>query len=294
MQVAQAATLRSVEVLDESGVTRVRLVADAPLRSVTQWLPATGRVMLAVDLPGVVRSTKARVPAPMGPLLHVGLSQWQKTPPITRLVLHLPERRPFAVEEGVNEVSLVFGRGAADTPVPAAPAIAGLKGEDGPAWRRRRISLSFRDAEIGDVLRIVSEQNRMNIVIHPEVKGLLSVHLDDVPIEDALKALLGVHGYGYSSQGDILIVLPGRNFRPHYRIYPLKTASGAALFSTLKDIVPPPGHLLYESVSNSLVLYAPGPGIREIVENALDKLDRATDSPAEPASVAPQDGAAPR
>ena len=70
--------------------------------------------------------------------------------------------------------------------VPAPAAVAA----PGPTTGDDTISLDFKDAEIGSVLRVLSMKSNVNIVAGPEVKGLVTVRLDNVPWEKALAVIL--------------------------------------------------------------------------------------------------------
>lgn len=65
------------------------------------------------------------------------------------------------------------------------------------------ISLDFREAELSNVLRLLSEQYDVNIVTGQEVKGQVTVRLTNVTFESALKAILEANGYGYVREGNI-------------------------------------------------------------------------------------------
>ena len=49
------------------------------------------------------------------------------------------------------------------------------------------VSLDFRDADIQNVLRILSYKSGLNIVTGPEVTGLVTIKLKDVPWRQALE-----------------------------------------------------------------------------------------------------------
>ncbi|MBI1871086.1 MAG: hypothetical protein HYS07_07840 [Chlamydiae bacterium] len=65
------------------------------------------------------------------------------------------------------------------------------------------ITVDFKDAELSNVLRLLSDQYQVNIVAGETVKGTVTVRLNDVPFEAALGAILGVNGYGFLRQGNI-------------------------------------------------------------------------------------------
>ena len=68
------------------------------------------------------------------------------------------------------------------------------------------VTLDFRDADLVNVLRVLSYKGGVNIVPTPEVSGLVTIQLNDVPWEQALNVILDTYGYGYERKGSIIIV----------------------------------------------------------------------------------------
>ena len=71
-----------------------------------------------------------------------------------------------------------------------------------------KISLNFQDAELQDVLGVISEETKLNIVAGKDIQGKVSVHLSDVPLENALNSILLTNGYSFIKEGNIIRVLP--------------------------------------------------------------------------------------
>lgn len=75
------------------------------------------------------------------------------------------------------------------------------------------VSLDFREADIRNVLKILSFKSGVNIVAGPEVQGLVSIQLNDVPWLQALEVILQTYGYTYESKGNIIIVTTVENLK---------------------------------------------------------------------------------
>jgi type IV pilus assembly protein PilQ len=69
-----------------------------------------------------------------------------------------------------------------------------------------RVTLDFKEADILNVLKILSYKAGINIVTTPDVVGNVTVRLVDVPWETALDVILKTYGYGYQRQGNIILV----------------------------------------------------------------------------------------
>ena len=76
------------------------------------------------------------------------------------------------------------------------------------------ISLDLKDADLKDVLRTFAELTKINIAIDPDVKGSVTVVLNDVPWDQALELILEMNGFGYVLEGRILRVGKPENLLP--------------------------------------------------------------------------------
>jgi type II secretory pathway component HofQ len=66
------------------------------------------------------------------------------------------------------------------------------------------ISLDLKDADLRDVLLSFGKMAGINMVLDPEVRGAVTVRLQNVPWEKALEVILRQHGFGYVLEGNIL------------------------------------------------------------------------------------------
>jgi len=70
------------------------------------------------------------------------------------------------------------------------------------------ITLDFKEADIKDVLRVLSYKANINIVPSPEVMGLVTIRLVNVSWRKALDVILKSYGFAYERQGNIIMVAP--------------------------------------------------------------------------------------
>jgi type IV pilus assembly protein PilQ len=75
------------------------------------------------------------------------------------------------------------------------------------------VSVNFRDAPIEEVIESLAEQAGIDIVKSPTVTGKVTATLTDVPLDEAMESILGVHGYAYMSTESIVWIVP-RNQLP--------------------------------------------------------------------------------
>ena len=75
------------------------------------------------------------------------------------------------------------------------------------------VTLDFKDADIRNVLRILSYKSGVNIVPGPEVVGTVTIQLTNVPWEQALAVILETYGYGYDRKDNVILVTSIENLK---------------------------------------------------------------------------------
>lgn len=90
---------------------------------------------------------------------------------------------------------------AAVTPETEAAAV-----EESTPAAQGNVTLDFKEADITNVLKIISLKSGVNIVTTPDVAGNVSVRLNDVPWEIALDVILKTYGFGSQKQGNVILV----------------------------------------------------------------------------------------
>lgn len=63
------------------------------------------------------------------------------------------------------------------------------------------VTLDFEGTDIKDVIRLMSETSNVNIIFGPEVSGTISIHLRDVPFDEAFRTILNLKGLVASQLG---------------------------------------------------------------------------------------------
>ncbi len=74
------------------------------------------------------------------------------------------------------------------------------------------VTVDFTEADIQTVLDMLADKANVNIVVSPEVKGTVSMHLKNVPWQSAFETILRTYGYTYEQDGNI------------YEVYSLETS----------------------------------------------------------------------
>ncbi|MBI3248145.1 MAG: type IV pilus secretin PilQ [Deltaproteobacteria bacterium] len=87
-----------------------------------------------------------------------------------------------------------------------APRAHARKPEQKVSYSGKKISLDFKNADIHDVFRIVAEVSGLNIVATDDVKGRVTLHLIEIPWDQALAIVLQVNGLEKSRTGSVITV----------------------------------------------------------------------------------------
>jgi type IV pilus assembly protein PilQ len=148
-------------------------------------------------------------------------------------------------------------------PAPAAPPDA-----DGEA----RVSVDFKDADIRDVVLLMAEVGRFQVVVDQGVTCRLTLKLKDVPWDTALDVALRSCGLGYDAENGIYRVAPTarlaaelaerRRFEEERRLnrplrtvrYRLSYARAAELAPLIKKFLSPRGDVVYDTRTNTLYI----------------------------------------
>ncbi|MFA6217353.1 MAG: secretin and TonB N-terminal domain-containing protein [Candidatus Omnitrophota bacterium] len=88
---------------------------------------------------------------------------------------------------------------APEVPVAASPIGNSLNASE-------NVTLDFKEADINNVLKIISYKAGVNVVATPDVLGNVTIKLVDVPWEQALDIILKTYGFGYQKQGNVILV----------------------------------------------------------------------------------------
>jgi len=68
------------------------------------------------------------------------------------------------------------------------------------------VEIHVNDANLVEVLRMLSLQSQKNIIASKEVRGTVTANLYDVSVREALDAILHANGYGYREKGNFIYV----------------------------------------------------------------------------------------
>lgn len=117
--------------------------------------------------------------------------------------------------------------------------------------------LEFREVDIKDVLRQLARQYDLNIVFSESVKGLVTVQLSKVSIEQALDSIITVNGFAYTRKDGVYkittqdeAVKEGKQTK----LFKLNNAEALKLKDTLSKMLGADGSIEADTRANALVI----------------------------------------
>lgn len=125
----------------------------------------------------------------------------------------LPQQRPNIAQEAINkelERAAAERKPVAESAVSRAllpPLVVEMPRADAQK-PEARFDLSVSNAPAAQVFMAIVSGTRHSMVLHPEVKGEISVNLKDVTVTEALDTLRDLYGFDYTMQGNRIVVLP--------------------------------------------------------------------------------------
>jgi type II secretory pathway component GspD/PulD (secretin) len=201
------------------------------------------------------------------PIKAVRPIQWKESPMIARVEIELETSAEFNVDREENLIVV---------DIDANPPPAGSKPSEAEKTAQT-VSMYVKDADIVDILRMLASQFSLNIITTMDVKGTVTVRIQDVPLWTALDALVKAANCNFIKYNDgLILVKPLRVDIPgelQTRVYELDHAEGNDLKDALKKVVSAAGDV--EFTYNRL---ADGGGSKRsgvlVVTDRLENLDQ--------------------
>jgi type IV pilus assembly protein PilQ len=188
----------------------------------------------------------------------------EDVPRVTTSILDV-DKKAAAAEGTKIEVSSGGEAGFASN-VQAQAASAGAGRYNG-----RRIELDLKDADIHNVLRLLADVGRVNIVTADDVAGSITIRMRNVPWDQALDVVLQAKGLGMVRGGNLIRVAPLAALqkerelklaaaKQEFELTPLETrlipvsyATADELQARAKDLLSPRGTVAVDERTNVLI-----------------------------------------
>ncbi len=166
---------------------------------------------------------------------------------------------------------------------------AAPKAAEAPVTQEGNVSFDFRDADIQNVFRILSFKSGVNIVAGPEVTGVVTIKLDDVPWQQALDVILETYGYAYEKKGNIISVTTIENLKVRRdnavllaeqealetEIFTLNFGKASEIIESLNTMKSARGSINFDERTNTVIVTDIS-GRVKMMAKVIEKLDTTT------------------
>jgi type IV pilus assembly protein PilQ len=168
-------------------------------------------ITLREMVPFHVKQTESAITIEFGP---TGIKPPEKKiVPLQPAQAQAPEAQAAAVQTPVAPIPMMMPL-QQKTDLPGAIAVhpglppeqaAGIPGMK-KAYKGAPMTMDFVNADVTNILRLIGEVSNLNIVWGPEVKGIVSMRLKDVPWDQALDLILDNNNLAKREQGNVIWV----------------------------------------------------------------------------------------
>ncbi|RMF13452.1 MAG: pilus (MSHA type) biogenesis protein MshL [Gammaproteobacteria bacterium] len=121
----------------------------------------------------------------------------------------LDDRTATAIEQSLDESVAQATRRQGKPVTPPQPVLEALLPE--PAARTTgdtRFALDVEGMAARDFFLGLVKGTRYNMIVHPDVKGDIALHLKDVTVPEVMEAVRDLYGYDFRREGNLFKVLP--------------------------------------------------------------------------------------
>ena len=190
----------------------------------------------------------------------------------------------FTVPSAMAYPSSSYGSSYGSQPSPTSTV---LSGDVNLTKSNNKITLSLRDSDVKQVLRMFADKAGMNIVFHSSVSGKITLDLVDMPINEAFSLVLQVSGLNYYEKDNTLVILSKNNSdnaafsRQEMMVFPIKYVSAASVaqflnknvFAMQKTGMSGVEAATVNSATNEVIIFGM-PSDEAIVRKVIDQLDK--------------------
>ncbi|HEX5748695.1 MAG TPA: type IV pilus secretin PilQ [Archangium sp.] len=119
-----------------------------------------------------------------------------------------------------------------------APTYASEGAPQQARYRGKKVSFEFKDIDIQNLLRVIAEISKKNIVVADDVNGKVTIRLRNVPWDQALDLILRTKSLGKEEIGNIVRVAPLKTLEEEARLRQERKKSLVAQEELLVNLIP--------------------------------------------------------
>jgi type IV pilus assembly protein PilQ len=140
------------------------------------------------------------------------------------------------------------------------------------------VTVDFRETPIDDVIKSLTQQADVDVVVSPQVTGNITATLTDVPLYDALDNILAVHGYGFMTTEKVVRIVPkaelaAQPVKLSTKIFHLDYAKMDETIKALKDVLSSRGRIS-SNVDTKHILITDTEDNMKLLDQFVEKMDQ--------------------
>lgn len=153
---------------------------------------------------------------------------------------------------------------AAEAPVSAGPSTIEER-------LQQTISVEYKDADLGSVLRSLALTYRLNLLTGPDIKGKVTINLQEITVQKALEAILKANGLLYEMRDGVIYVTSGDPALIDVKteVVQLKYLTATQAQNMTRKLLSAKGDMKINETANNLILT----DYRENIDNIRKLLD---------------------
>ncbi|MDP8263179.1 MAG: secretin N-terminal domain-containing protein [Candidatus Ancaeobacter aquaticus] len=193
----------------------------------------------------------------------------------TKFAFTADEVSPAAQDVALEAVSQVIEGNVNDTDIKKDDAVVSPENIPAPD-AEKTISFDFPDTDIRVALETIGIKVGVNIVAGPEVKGKISMKLEDVSWRKALDILLKTYGYGHVQDDGIIRVMSIENLKKEEMmtaLYTLQYGDPVEIAKGVQALLSDEGKV-EPNVSSRSIIIKDYPRYLNSIEKTIKKLDQ--------------------
>ncbi|MDO8661661.1 MAG: secretin N-terminal domain-containing protein [Candidatus Omnitrophota bacterium] len=168
---------------------------------------------------------------------------------------------------------------AEDVQQDSAPA----QPQTGEEKSESKITLDLKGVEINELFKMLSEKSGMTVITTPEVKGRVTVFMDNLSFTDALDVITTMQDLAYEIKGKIVKVMTGAEYekangkkfweRKETKTIKLNYAKPANVMNVISNLKSDVGKIISDDSTGTIIIIDAPQSVR-VIEDTIKQLDQ--------------------
>lgn len=217
---------------------RITSTSKVPFGSI--WLPDNKRLVVYLR-ESSWQGKNGPITPETGPVKSLYARQSKADRTVVEVVIEFRETNKYAINYVGNDVVVSIQK-YANNPQFASkkPVRVNRIERKGNLYDKTKVTMDYHEADLPNILRLLAQQNNVNIVAGSDVTGNITISLRNVTLKEALDNILIANGYDYVMDENVILVKKKEQFIPgksQTKVYRLKYIDADNLKYVIQDMV---------------------------------------------------------